>query len=377
MNVKDFVGCLQTAQQIDFFTGVPDSQLKALCDYLYDTYGIGPKHCIAHNEGGAVALAAGYYLSTGKVPCVYMQNSGIGNITNPVCSLTNTDVYGIPMVFVVGWRGEPGVHDEPQHKYQGKVTLELLKNLDIALFVVDDTTTVEQVMDQMQRFSPLLASGKSVAFVVRKGGLYKEIKTVYQNKNSLTRERAIQLITKARPNDIFVSTTGKASRELFEIRTQRGEEHRQDFLTVGSMGHSSMIALGIAMNKPGSRVFCIDGDGAILMHTGAMAVIGSRAPENFVHVVLNNEAHETVGGMPTVSGSVDYPLLAKACGYAKTLTAESEQSLIAQMELLDKLTGPVFLEVKVSIGARTDLGRPSTTPQKNRQDFMCFLEERK
>ncbi len=280
----------------DFYTGVPDSQLRALCDYLMDTYGVDAKHhVIAANEGNCAALAAGYHLATGKVPVVYLQNSGEGNIINPVASLLNDKVYAIPMIFIVGWRGEPGIHDEPQHIYQGEVTLKLLEDMDIRYFVIGKETTDEEAASAMEEFRRLLAVGKDVAFVIRKGALSYENTVTYQNENAMTREEIIQHIVKASGDDPIISTTGKASRELFEIREANGQEHKYDFLTVGSMGHSSSIALGVALHKPDTRVWCIDGDGALLMHMGAMAVIGANAPENLIHVVINNGARTGLG----------------------------------------------------------------------------------
>lgn len=243
----------------DFYTGVPDSQLKALCDYLMDRYGIDPKHhIIAANEGNCTALAAGYHLATGKVPVVYLQNSGEGNIINPAASLLNDKVYAIPVVFIVGWRGEPGIHDEPQHIYQGEVTVRLLEDMGIASFVIGKETTEEELEAKMNEFRADLAAGKDVAFVIRKGALTDAPKVEYKNDNHMVREEIIRHIVKVSSEDPIVSTTGKASRELFEIRAANGQSHKYDFLTVGSMGHSSSIALGVAINKPGQRIWCID-----------------------------------------------------------------------------------------------------------------------
>lgn len=358
----------------EFFTGVPDSQLKALCDYLMDIYGIDPKHhIIAANEGNAAALAAGYHLATGKVPVVYLQNSGLGNIVNPVASLLCDRVYGIPVVFVIGWRGEPGVHDEPQHIYQGAVTLKLLEDMDIRSFVIGKETADEEVQTAMEEFRPLLAAGKSVAFVVRKGGLTYNSSIQYQNRFSLCREEAIRHIVRAAGEDPIVCTTGKASRELFEVREQNGQGHQYDFLTVGSMGHASSIALGIALQKPERRVWCIDGDGSALMHIGAMAVIGANAPKNLVHVIINNGAHETVGGMPTVVGSVDLPAVARACGYHHAVCVETKEELDLELERARSGNSLCLIEVKCALGARPELGRPTTTPQENKAEFMTLL----
>ncbi len=358
----------------DFYTGVPDSQLKALCNYLMATYGIDPHHhVIAANEGNCTALAAGYHLATGKIPVVYMQNSGEGNIINPVASLLNDKVYAIPAVFVVGWRGEPGIHDEPQHIYQGEVTVKLLEDMDIATFIIGKETTDEEVAKAMEGFKEILATGKDVAFVIRKGALTDAPRVEYKNDNHMIREEIIQHIVKASGEDPIVSTTGKASRELFETRVANGQSHKYDFLTVGSMGHSSSIALGVAINKPEQRIWCIDGDGAVLMHMGSMAVIGANKPKNLIHVVINNGAHETVGGMPTVAGNIDIVAVAKACGYPNTVCVDNFYELDNELEAAKGRKELSLIEVKCSIGARDDLGRPTTTALENKQNFMEYL----
>ncbi len=359
----------------DFYTGVPDSQLKALCNYLMYTYGIDSRHhIIAANEGNCTALAAGYHLATGKVPVVYMQNSGEGNIINPVASLLNDKVYAIPMVFIVGWRGEPGVHDEPQHIYQGEVTLKLLEDMDIRTFVIGKETTEEELEAAMNDFRGVLANGKQVAFVVRKGALTDAPEVEYKNDNKMIREEIIQHIVKATGEDPIISTTGKPSRELFETRAANGQSHKYDFLTVGSMGHTSSIALGIAINKPDQRIWCVDGDGAVLMHMGSMAVLGANAPKNVVHVVINNGAHETVGGMPTVAAKIDLVAVAKACGYPNAVCVDNFADLDKELEAAKSRNELSLIEVKCSIGARADLGRPTTTALENKQNFMDYLK---
>lgn len=370
MEVKRFLDILGS----DFYTGVPDSQLKAMCNYLMNTYGIDPKHhIIAANEGNCTALAAGYYLATGKIPVVYMQNSGEGNVINPVASLLNDKVYAIPTIFVVGWRGEPGIHDEPQHIYQGEVTVKLLEDMDIKPFIVGKETTEEEVVSVMEEFRKILANGKDVAFVIRKGALSYDGKVKYENSNTMVREEIIHHIVKASGEDPIVSTTGKASRELFETREANGQSHKYDFLTVGSMGHSSSIALGVAINKPDTRVWCVDGDGAVLMHMGAMAVLGANAPKNMIHVVINNGAHETVGGMPTVASKIDLVAVAKACGYPNAVCVDSFEALDRELEAAKDRDELSMIEVKCSIGAREDLGRPTTTALENKENFMEYL----
>lgn len=370
MNVKSFLDITDT----NFYTGVPDSQLKALCNYLMHTHGINNKHIIAANEGNAVAIAAGYHLATGKVPLVYLQNSGLGNIINPVASLLNHNVYGIPCIFVVGWRGEPGVHDEPQHIFQGEITLKLLEDMNIAYSVLDKSTTESDLRQQMIQFSKLLSEGKQIAFVVRKDALTFTEKVAYKNNNTMLREEIINRIVSTAKDDIIISTTGKASRELFEIREATNHPHNNDFLTVGSMGHSSSIALGIALNKPDKKIWIIDGDGATLMHLGAMALIGSTAPKNIIHIVINNGAHESVGGLPTVAEKIDLTKIAVACGYNNTYCVSNESALnnaLCQAQNNNTLS---FIEARAAIGARENLGRPTTTAKENKNKFMQYLQ---
>ena len=368
------VEALMKLMGAEFYTGVPDSQLKALCNCLMQTYGTDPRHhIIAANEGNCAALAAGYHLATGKVPVVYMQNSGEGNIINPAASLLSREVYAIPMIFVIGWRGEPGVHDEPQHIYQGKVTVKLLSDMEIPSFIIGKDTAEEEVAAAMEGFRPLLAQGRNVAFVVRKGALQYDGPADYRNDNTMNREEIIRRVIAASGEDPIVSTTGKASRELFELREAAGQGHQYDFLTVGSMGHSSSIALGVALNLPAQRVWCIDGDGAVLMHMGAMAVLGAYRPNNLIHVVINNAAHETVGGMPTVAGKIDLVGIAKACGYPNAVRVESYPALEQALEDAKQAGALTLIEVRTALGARANLGRPTTTALENKAAFMEYL----
>lgn len=370
MRVEDFVRIVGA----DFYAGVPDSQLRCLCDYLMEKYGIDPKHhIIAANEGNCTAIAAGYHLATGKVPVVYMQNSGEGNIINPVASLLSEKVYAIPMIFIIGWRGEPGVHDEPQHLYQGEVTLKLLDDMDITYYVIGKDTCDEEVETEMKKFRELLSRGKDVAFVIRKGALTDAPRVKYKNEYTMTREEIIQHIVKISDQDPIVSTTGKASRELFETRVANGQSHKYDFLTVGSMGHSSSIALGVAFNKPNNKIWCIDGDGAALMHMGALAIIGANKPKNLIHIVINNGAHETVGGMPTVASSMDLVGVALACGYPSAVCVDNSSDLDRVLHNAKHKSELCFIGVKCSIGAREDLGRPTTTALENKKHFMDYL----
>lgn len=372
MRIESFIETLGA----DFFVGVPDSQLKPLCNYLMDVYGIDEQHhIIAANEGNCTAIAAGYYLSTGKVPVVYMQNSGEGNIINPVASLLNENVYAIPEIFVIGWRGEPGVHDEPQHIYQGKVTLRLLEDMQINYFVIENGTTEQQFKAAMDKMQADLTEGKSVAIVVRKNALEYSGKRIYRNDYHLLREEIIQHIVEVSKEDPIICTTGKASRELFETRVKKQQSHQMDFLTVGSMGHASSIALGVAVHKPDKKIWCVDGDGAVLMHMGAMALIGNIKPHNLIHVVINNGAHETVGGMPTVAESIDLTNIARACGYSYTVSVSDMEALDMVLNKAKERNELCFIEVKSAIGAREDLGRPTTTARENKDYFIKFLSD--
>lgn len=375
INVKEFEEFLQEIG-VGFYTGVPDSQLKAFCDYLENKYSIGKNHIIAANEGNAVALATGYHLSTGKYGLVYMQNSGLGNAVNPITSLTHPEVYNVPVVYVVGWRGQPGVHDEPQHIKQGAATCDLLDLLDITFQVLTKDTTMEEIREYFEdNFKEKLENGESISYVVSKGA-FESFKTEKSNDYTLSREDAIKtIVDNLTLEDMIISTTGKASRELFEYREEKKQGHSNDFLTVGSMGHSSSIALSIALNHEDRRVFCFDGDGAFLMHMGSMALVGANKPVNYYHVLFNNEAHETVGGLPTVMGLIDIENIAISCGYNEVFHADSKESLQKVMQDYLSSDGPVLLIVNVSIGSRSDLGRPTTTPIENKEAFMNKLQK--
>lgn len=358
---------------IDFFCGVPDSLLKDICAYITE-HTCEEKHIITANEGGAVALAAGYYLATGKIGLVYMQNSGQGNAVNPLTSLMDREVYGIPALLLLGWRGEPGEQDEPQHVKQGRITKNLLKTLEIPFDILpkekqDAEKVLETALQHLQQ------QNSPYALLVSKGTFepYRPIKQT-ELPYTLVRENAVRCIAKQLSDeDVIVSTTGKTSRELFEFRELMQQGHGRDFLTVGSMGHASQIALGIALSKPHRQVYCLDGDGAVIMHLGALAIIGSRKPTNFKHIVINNGVHDSVGGQPTAGFAIDIPLVAKACGYLDVFRAESIEGIRAKLNLLQKCKGPALLEIRVNIGTRSNLGRPTTTPVENKKAFMNFL----
>jgi phosphonopyruvate decarboxylase len=361
--------------QIEFFTGVPDSLLKDLCAYITDNCS-SENHIIAANEGLAIGLATGYYLATGKIPVVYMQNSGIGNAINPLLSLVDKEVYNIPILLLIGWRGEPKVKDEPQHIEQGKLTIPLLETMGIqnAILSVNPeefTIQLTNALDYMNK------TKESFAFVIQKDTFEK-----YQLQNSIIenfpmlRESAIRTVTDSIDESaIVISTTGMISRELFEYREHFRQSHERDFLTVGSMGHASQIALGIALQKKEKKIYCLDGDGALLMHMGSLAIIGSVKPENFIHIVFNNGAHDSVGGQPTVGLEIELPAIASSCGYLFTASVDENQALREILQSIRTIKGPVLIEIKVRKGSRKDLGRPTATPIQNKEAFMRYLQK--
>ncbi len=359
---------------IEFYAGVPDSLLKNVCAYITDH--LDSRHnIIAANEGGAVALAAGYYLATGKVGCVYMQNSGEGNIINPLASLTDKEVYNIPVLLLIGWRGRPGVHDEPQHVKQGKVTTGLLNVMGVNYEVLSKEE--DKAAKQIEKAAKALANKEVFALVIEKDTFEDyNLQNVEVNNLTMSREEAIQTVAAALcENDCIVSTTGMISRELFEYRTALNQGHVRDFLTVGSMGHASQIALGIALAQPERRVWCFDGDGAAIMHMGSMAIVADKAPKNYVHVVFNNGAHDSVGGQPTVGLKIDLPAVAGAVGYKATYSVDTKAELESVLAKVNEFEGLVLLEIKVKKGNRKDLGRPTTTPIQNKKALMCFLNQ--
>lgn len=350
---------------VDFFTGVPDSLLRNACDYLQAKY--PDDNLIAANEGNAVAIAAGHYLATGKPAAVYLQNSGLGNAVNPITSLISKDVYSIPALIIVGWRGEPGIKDEPQHMVQGAITPQLLELMGLPHHVIDADCELDSVLDQAHA---QLASGVPVALLVRKGAFADYENPLSEKGFELVREAFLgELLDVIDQRALIVATTGVTSRELFELREARGEAHAE-FLNVGAMGHASSVALGVALGRPDRQVVCIDGDGAALMHLGAMAIIGDQRPGNLIHVLLNNAAHESVGGQPTVLDDTDLEAVALGCGYSGYSQIREAGELAATWKAISQLPGPQLVEVQIAVEARTDLGRPTLTPRQTRDLFM-------
>lgn len=369
-----FIDKLQSSG-ISFYTGVPDSLLKNLCAYLAD-HTESDKNIVAANEGNAIGLAAGHYLATNEIPVVYMQNSGEGNIINPMASLTDPEVYGIPILLIIGWRGQPDVKDEPQHIKQGKVTIPLLEVMGVKYDILDRAESVaEKQIDNAVKY--MRDRQECFALIIEKDTFSPySLRQQAVSNLAISREDAIKTVTSYLDDkDAVVSTTGMISRELFEYRTFMRQEHEKDFLTVGSMGHASQIALGVALAKPERRIWCFDGDGAIIMHMGSMAIIGDKSPRNLVHVVFNNGAHDSVGGQPTVGLKIDLPAIARAVGYRHVYSESEMSGLEKTLNIIKNTEGPVFLQVCVKKGNRPDLGRPTTTPIHNKKAFMSFLED--
>lgn len=369
INPKHFVNSL-AQQGMDYYAGVPDSLLADFCAYV-DDHGAADKHTITANEGNAVGMATGYHMATGKAAVVYLQNSGLGNIINPITSIADKEVYSVPMLLIVGWRGEPDVKDEPQHIKQGRITAEQLELLEIPYQVVDKDCDPEAL--SIWAKEQLELTNAPVAFLVKKGAFarYKSQRKPTLN-SSLEREAALNALLPLMGDACVVSTTGKTSREVFELRAQKNEPQR-DFIAVGGMGHTLSIALGVAMGQPNKQVVCLDGDGSLLMHLGALPIVGSIAPANLVHVLLNNAAHESVGGQPTVADTTDFKAIALASGYNAYAVASNLEELTTSWQTLAKQQGPVMLEVRITTGSRDDLGRPTSTPLENKQAFMDWV----
>jgi phosphonopyruvate decarboxylase len=366
---KEFVSALAD-YGIDFFAGVPDSLLMDFCAYVDDHGKLG-QHVICANEGNAVAMACGYHMATRKCAVVYLQNSGLGNSINPITSIVDKEVYKIPMLLVIGWRGEPGFIDEPQHVKQGRITPAQLDLLEIPYQTVDSNSDPLALVKWSRE--TLDGSNGPVALLVKKGtfSTYKS-QRIIKNGTTMNREAALEVLLELTGDAAIISTTGKTSREVFELRVTRKEDQR-DFLTVGGMGHTASIALGVAIGLPEKRVVCIDGDGSLLMHLGALPIIGSLQTANFTHILLNNASHESVGGQPTVANRVDFRAIALASGYNAYAVASNPNEIRDAWKVLQDTRGPVMLEIKLTTGSRKNLGRPSSSPVENKRAFMDWL----
>ena len=359
---KAFYECLQN-EGVAFITGVPDSLLNEFCKYV-EAHLPSERHVIAANEGNAVALAAGYHFATGTVPLVYMQNSGIGNAMNPLLSLTNKEVYGIPMILLIGWRGDPGVTDHAQHKKQGELTPLLLEAMDIPFRIIenDGEGSFDAARWAVRTAQKICGP---VALLAKKG--------MFEKGKKKEDECVLQCVPK---EAIFVATTGRATRELYGLRNLSGVGHNQDFLNVGAMGHTSSIASGIALAQKKRLVVCLDGDAAAIMHLGSLTTAGKLKLPNFLHVVLNNGAHESVGGQPSAGFVANLTAIANNSGY-KTVGAavETEQALRDAIKTLLSTEGSAFIDIRVRKGIRSDLGSLDFNLREQKEAFMKLLTE--
>ncbi len=357
---------------LNFFTGVPDSTFKEWMSFLADEHKKGLTNIIACNECEATAIASGYHLATRKIGVVYMQNSGLGKCVNPLTSLCDKEVYSIPVLLMIGWRGEPGKNDEPQHKKMGRITIPLLEVLEIPYRIVpENLADAEKTINEMKK----LAEEKQMpTAIIIKSKVLEEYnsKTKIQPNYEMSREDAIKIIVEEIEEGAIISTTGKCSRELYEYRKLRGEKGK-DFLTVGSMGCSASIAFGAAISQPGKKFYIFDGDGAILMQMGTLSTIGAYKPRNINHIIFDNSSYDSTGGQPTNSSKVSFGEIALACGYQNAYEVKNKDELIKKIG--ECYEGPNMIIVKVKEGSRKDLGRPESTPIENKKEFMEFLEK--
>ena len=359
--------------EITFFTGIPDSLLKDFTDSV-SSYTDNGNHIISSNEGTAIGTAIGYHLATRRTPCVYLQNSGIGNALNPILSLADNEIYSIPMLIVLGWRGKPETKDEPQHIKQGAVMIPLLEAIGLDYQIIEDKTNE---FECVRRASSKLKETNSPYVLLVSPNSFESFEKVSGDISGqlCTREEAIKcILSSIGKEDIVVSTTGKASRELFELEQNTSGNYWRNFLAVGGMGHASSIALGIALHKRNKKVYCIDGDGSVIMHMGAMVINGSMdLIDNFVHIVINNGAHESVGGQPTVGRKINLTKIAQGCGYTECYSASSLKELKRAITLISKLRGRLFVEINVRQGSRGDLSRPKSSLKKYKMALQNFL----
>jgi len=374
LDPKQFFDCL-VESDINFFSGVPDSLLKNICSYITDNTA-PEQHIIAANEGNALAIGIGYHLSTGKIPLIYMQNSGLGNVINPLLSLADPEVYSFPILMMIGWRGEPTIKDEPQHKKQGRVTVALLEAMEIPYKVISPDQNIFEVSAIVKEILVGIQEEKRPFALLIKKGVFEDyhFRSGINYDRPLSRERAIEFVVDSLgDSDVIVSTTGVASRELFEYREKMMINHDRDFLTVGGMGHASQIALGIALQKKNRKVYCLDGDGALIMHMGALAINASMKCKNFKHIVFNNSVHDSVGGQATVGGQIDMKSIALSAGYIWGRTVSNKAEIISALTEMASANGPAFLEIQVKKGFRKNLGRPTNTTLENKKLFMRFV----
>jgi phosphonopyruvate decarboxylase len=359
---------------ISYFCGVPDSVLNPFISYLEAND--KSNNTIAVNEGSAIGLAIGYNISTDKIPLVYMQNSGIGNATDPLVSLASPTVFSVPILLLIGWRGQPGKHDEPQHIHQGEITPKLLDDLGIPSQILSydidaAKLQIKSIINEMKK------TDKPHALLIESDTFDEYINNSTSKSNhQLSREEAVSVIAESiNDKDIIVSSIGKMSRELFEYRDKKNQKHNKDLLIVGGMGHAASVAAGIALQKQKLRVFCLDGDGSIIMHMGVLTTIGTNKPNNFTHVVLNNGLHDSVGGQPSSGLKIDLKSIVLGCGYRKYYKVTNKKELKNVIKKTESIKGPIMIEVLIKPGARKALVRPNIHPRENKTTFQSFIKK--
>jgi len=372
INPLEFYNAIK-ANGIEFFTGIPDSLLREFC-FCIDENTSKSNHIISSNEGASIGLAIGYNLSTNKIPIVYLQNSGLGNIINPYTSLVHKSVFNIPVLFFIGWRGEPGVQDEPQHFFQGKITEDLLNLLEISFEVLEPETNraINQLKNVVQKIK---STGQPHALLVKTKTFNKYDYKKTSSLPSLNREECIELLlSKIGKEDIVISTTGKTSRELYEI-SSKNKNTNPKFFTIGGMGHSSQIALGIS-NFSSKRVFCLDGDGSIIMHMGSLGIIGQHSSGSLYHILFNNGTHESVGGQPSIGNNIDFKKLSNSLGYSSYYKVTTLKNLTEFFDNIEDTSSvPCFVEIQIESFSRNDLGRPGESPKKQKENFSKLYNQ--
>lgn len=377
INQKRVLNTLQESG-VRFFTGVPDSFLNGFCNYLLETIP-EDRHVIAANEGNAIAIASGYYFSTGIIPLVYMQNSGMGNTLNPLVSLADRNVYSVPMILLIGWRGEPGTElKHPQHRTQGEITLKTLEMLDIPYVIAEDND--DKLEEQIRWAVKTAKEGKKQVAVIGRKGVFAGDKkgNIVDDRYPLSREEAIEIILDTMPEDtVYTATTGRATREIYFLRERRGEGHQHDFLNLGSMGHASSVALGIALAKRNRNVVCLDGDSAALMHMGCFTMASKLNVPNFLHIVLNNGAHESVGGQPSAGQLVDFTKIAEGSGY-RTIgkSVETKEELERAIRELTAQEEAAFIDVRIHKGLKGELPPLDISSEELIQKMMEDLQNK-
>lgn len=374
MEIREFFKAIKPLD-IGLYTGVPDSILDGMIRYVEEELIQGISHVSAPSEGVALALAAGFHLGSARIPLVYLQNSGLGNLINPVTSLVSERVHGIPVLFVMGWRGEPGKEDEPQHQFQGETTQALLGILGLEFMVIHEQTTPKDLQEEVPKILAAFREGRSYVLLITRGALVDRKEEKIRPVPEFSREEVLARILKYSQKDPLVATTGKTSRELYEIRKRTQTEEVRDFLNIGAMGHSLGIALGLARGIKRGRVWCLDGDGAALMHLSTMALVGSEAPKNLIHVLINNGGHESVGGQALSVACMNFQSVARAFGYVSVFRVEDAAALERVLASLENGKGPFFIEVMVPMGSRSDLSRPGRNIRKRKEGLMAYLKD--